>query len=202
MSLGLSLLVACASAGQAPRAAVRTDTKQTPAPPAAPTAPVDVRPAPSAVEAAVAPSTPPERALRDAREHARALARADWSHVPGEAGKVVGDLASVVASYGGDAREHEELAFQSKRLAETKGSGFDQVRWIKHALDTALGALEAHGGDGPAIDDARQAIANIDAGQSVAFERAPIQDAIRATLDAFSFAHRGCGAQQTAGRTP
>jgi hypothetical protein len=193
--LGTSWLVACAVDARAPAARPKPEPAPGPAPTAM-TAHVN------ATDEVPVLASSPAGALAAASAHARALAAAGWSDAPVEAGNVIAELANVVAAYDGASRAHAELVFQSRRLSRPARGVFDEVRWIESALSTALAALEARSGETAATRDARQAIDSIDPRRSIAFQRAPIQDAVRATLVAYVLAHQRCENTRSARRSP
>ncbi|HLL24601.1 MAG TPA: hypothetical protein VK427_20860 [Kofleriaceae bacterium] len=146
------------------------------------------------------PVQPPEVALANAKEHALAMASADFADAGSAAARVIEDLASVAASYGAEAAdETTRLRFQAQRLGGERPGVLDEARWIREALSTALDALEA--GRNVRARDARDAVENISNARGLAFQRASIQDALRATLSAFIVAETPCGANTTA-RSP
>jgi hypothetical protein len=67
---------------------------------------------------------------------------------------------------------------------------FGQAGWVKQALESALAALESLAGDHTTsaqwLESAQHAVSGIDAQSGLTFQRAAIQDAFRATVDAFA----------------
>lgn len=147
------------------------------------------------------PDRSPATALADARKHALALARSGWMDVRPAASSFIADLANVLAACPGTRDQVTKLLLESERLAHATLGGYEEARWIKGALGVAIESLQTQVGGAGAGRDARDAIANIDVRSSLAFQRATIQDAVRATLDAF-IARNICGGQQGAGRSP
>ena len=97
-----------------------------------------------------------------------------------------------------------DIRFQAERLTRSDALSFGQTRWIKRGLSAALDGLDAlEPGDAgtpraQAAPDraaparftraARAAVAGIDAQHLLGLQRTSIQDAFRATLDAFAIA--------------
>lgn len=126
-------------------------------------------------------------AMRAARADVLAAARANWTSADGATAKVLEDLADLIdSSPRTQGAGSAEVRLQAGRLRRAGTSGFDEQRWIKVALLAALVSLE--GADAASIDDARAAVVNIDDHKGAAFQRGTIQDALRATVDAFLFA--------------
>ena len=132
-------------------------------------------------------SRPPAAALDDARADTLALARAGWPDAHTFAAKLMTDLADVLAASSCTGAEDgvAELRFQAQRLEHPRQGGFDEPGSIKAALTAALDVLQQGAPDATSVRDARDAVASINEHASLPFQRAPIQDAVRATLDAF-----------------
>lgn len=134
-------------------------------------------PFPSVRDAPVAIDLP--AALDALRADTLALARVSWTGARGASAKLLSDLAIAL----GDAAA-EELQFHARRLERLSENGFGQARIMREGLSAALDGLARGPHDARAVADARAAIANIDITEGVAFQRATIQDAVRATVDA------------------
>jgi hypothetical protein len=132
-------------------------------------------------------SRPPAAALNDARTDTLALARAGWPDAHTFAAKLMTDLGNVLAasSCTGTDVGVAKLRFEAERLDRARQGGFDEPGSIKAALTAALDVLEQGAPDATSVRDARDAVASINEHASLPFQRAPIQDAARATLGAF-----------------
>jgi hypothetical protein len=80
---------------------------------------------------------------------------------------------------------------------------FSLPKWIKEGLAAAVDALEAIGAATDSsrfwIDTARRAQDLIETKSSLTFQRAPVQDALRTTIDAFIVVGQGlCPCDATA----
>jgi hypothetical protein len=81
-----------------------------------------------------------------------------------------------------------ELRFQATRLERATEASPGRAGWIRAGLRAAVDALTlANGGQrSPWIDEAQRAVVGIDERSAPSFQRAAIQDALRATVDAFA----------------
>jgi hypothetical protein len=106
--------------------------------------------------------------------------------------KVLVNLADVLELRDGIAdTKVAEVRFQAERLARSDALSFGQTTWIKAGLIAALDALDAlepQQREFSGTSAARQAVMSIDARDLLGFQRPEIQDAFRATVDAFGVA--------------
>ncbi len=129
-------------------------------------------------------------ALTAARLHALAIARAPWIAANAGTGAFVLDLADMLAARDG-ANVHAGgagLRLDAQRLAIVDEPALERAKRLKRALSSALDLLAPTGVDPMWILDARDAVSGIDPHGDIAFQRAEIQDAVRATLSAFAAA--------------
>lgn len=151
------------------------------------------------------PLTSMRAGIEPARAAVLALGDARWSYAREPAAQALRSLAAMMSA--GDcahalSRNVSDLRLQAERLALGDSLSFGQTHWIKSGLVTALDGLElvaqrapgalaestpTHAPGSPWVTAARQAVANIDAQDLFTFQRSAIQDAFRATLDAFTF---------------
>lgn len=130
----------------------------------------------------------PEVALASARELTLEIARADIGKAAPGIGRLLEDFAALLHAEGpAAADEVTRLRFYAKRLTGNQPGILEEARWIREALTAALDGLEA--GRSIRAADARAAVRNISTARSVAFQRARVQDAVRATLAAFIRSH-------------
>ncbi len=131
----------------------------------------------------------PAAALAAARRDALAIARAPWIAANAGTGAFVLDLADMLAAHdGADVREGVAgLRLDAQRLSNAEGV-FDRAARLKRALRAAVDLLERTGVDPMWVRDARDAVSGIDPHGDIAFQRAEIQDAVRATVAAFAAA--------------
>jgi hypothetical protein len=143
------------------------------------------------------PDTSGVASLEDAVDAARAevltLGQTDWMQTRQATARTLIALANVVAA--ADRREvlgHKvsDIRFQAERIRYADTLTFGRAAWIKAGLSAALDALE----ELRLMDDqrlsvwaraARRAVASIEERDSLSFQRAAVQDAFRATIDAF-----------------
>jgi hypothetical protein len=85
-------------------------------------------------------------------------------------------------------RQVAELRFQTARLDRGPQTALGRAGWIRAGLQAAVDALVLSRGQARSawIDEAQRAVAGIDEGSASSFQRAAIQDAFRATVDAFA----------------
>lgn len=129
-------------------------------------------------------------ALAAARSDALSIARAPWISPNVGMGAFVLDLADMLASRDG-ANIQEGVAglrLDAQRLSSVDAPVFDRAARVKRALKSAIDLLEPTGVDPMWVHDARDAIAGIDPHGDVTFQRAEVQDAVRATVAAFAAA--------------
>lgn len=127
--------------------------------------------------------------MRDARSRLIELGQSGASEARLAAATTLEMLATIIEALDPRAGERSlaDLRFQAERLR--RADWFPRAGWIEQGLSSALDALESAkscaGHRGVWIDAAREAIGEIDERTSLTFQRAPIQDAFRATVDAF-----------------
>jgi hypothetical protein len=145
--------------------------------------------------------------IEPARAALIALGKAGWQHARGDAAQALRLFAAMLRA--ADCAERltgkiSDLRFQAERLTRSDALSFGQTRWIKQGLSAALDGLDAlDAGDSVAArvqaapvpgapvrltHAARAAVAGIDAEHLLGLQRTSIQDAFRATLDAFAIA--------------
>jgi hypothetical protein len=141
--------------------------------------------------------------IEPARAAVLALGEAHWEDAPEASAQALRTLAAMVRAgdcTGRFTSQLSELHFEAERLTRSDPLSFGQVRWIKAGLVDALDGLDVdarrasveHSGanlnhvGSALIASARKAAANIDATDLLGFQRTPVQDAFRATLDAFA----------------
>lgn len=144
----------------------------------------------------------PLSSMRDGLESASAsvlaLGRAKWRHAREPAARTLLSFAAMAAAAdcrGNAAKNVERIRFEAERLTRSDALSFGQPGWIKSGLVAALDALDAL--EPPpqprapsATSAARRAVGSIDAHELLGFQRAAVQDAFRATLDAFAIVAR------------
>lgn len=131
------------------------------------------------------------------RAHVLSLGRAKWRDAREPAAEALLSLAEMAAAgdcAGKIANQVAEVRFQAERLTRSDALSFGQVSWIKAGLIAVLDALDAlepgHQRAASWSSAARQAVVSIDAQDLLGFQRPAIQDAFRATVDAFGVAAR------------
>lgn len=130
------------------------------------------------------------RALMDkARSQLLELGQSGWTDVRTSAADVLDTLAALTASLDVEQRlkpKVAEMRFQAKRLRRTES--FVQAAWIARALNAALDGLEGLQCSQPAdawLRAARRSVDAIEDQTTLSFQHASVQDAFRATVDAF-----------------
>ena len=133
---------------------------------------------------------------RELTERARAqlleLGQSGFSDMRTSAANVLDTLAALTASL--DVEQQlkvgvSEIRFQAKRLHRT--DSFVRAGWIARALNAALDGLERLECSQQLeawLRAARRSVDVIDDRTTLAFQQAPVQDAFRATVDAFGAA--------------
>jgi len=133
-----------------------------------------------------------ESAVEEARAEVLKLGQMDWTQARQASSRALSALADVVAA--ADRRNTldrkvSDIRLQAERVRYADSLSFGRAAWIKTGLSAALDALE-----GGLIGDqrlavwtraARRAVASIEERDSLGFQRAAVQDAFRATVDAF-----------------
>jgi hypothetical protein len=161
---------------------------------------------PSARAVEAAPPTV-DTLLSGTRERVTELAGADLTNVRVLAASAMSSLADLVAALGADPdrRNTAEMRFQAERLRRARSSSFAQTDWVERGLVAALDALDAWRPCRSEVvkdwsEAARDSATLIPDHGSLAFQHAHIQDAFRATTDAFAIAlvqARTCPAGRT-----
>ena len=143
---------------------------------------------------AVTPDTtrPVSELLEDARRDVLGLGKANVSDIKERGARVLFSLAALVEALDGERDTADQLAeieFEAERLRRARGASFAQAGWMRLGLVAALDALQhlapAQQAQVPQRDAARQAAEAIPERSSLAFHHAAIQDAARATVEAF-----------------
>ena len=132
-------------------------------------------------------------ALEKASPAGRELAKSSGQDAAEKASIVLYSIADAIESIPGASNrvpaQLTEVRFEAKRLHRSDRLSFSLAHWIKEGLTAALAALESliRQSDPSAfwIAQARSSITAIDAKSGLTFQRAVVQDAVRATLDAF-----------------
>jgi hypothetical protein len=127
--------------------------------------------------------------LEQARNAALALASAEWTSGRAEAAGALLALADLVVAAlpaEGSSNDVAQLRFQAKALRESKSS-FGEASWVKAALTSALRVLERSRGGSVSASSlaARRSVDGIAERSTLGLQRAIVQDALRATIDAF-----------------
>lgn len=82
-----------------------------------------------------------------------------------------------------------EIRFEAKRLRRSEGLSFGLAKWIEEGLAAAVDGLQrvSRPSDNATywIGAARRSLKSIDIKSSLTFQRGPVQDAVRTTIDAF-----------------
>jgi hypothetical protein len=138
-----------------------------------------------------------ETELERARDQVSTLAQADLAQSRTAAAAALAALGDVVAAADDRkqlAKQLAEIRFEAERLERAQGSELGQAGWIRSGLEStlsALAALHVANPSWPWLRIAQKAVAGIDERSSLSFQRATVQDAFRATVDAFA-AMAGC----------
>ncbi len=154
------------------------------------------REAPFRVPSAPSPREPlpVELELEHARLRVLELARARWTNGREGASLALRALADVMVAAdqkGTVSEQTSELRFEAGRVGDTTSSGLGVAASAKRGLTLALDGLERILGRAEEESSsfsraARQAVASIDERSSIGLQRGPVQDAFRATVDAFA----------------
>lgn len=134
--------------------------------------------------------------LEEARGDVSKLARAKMLDSSTAAANALTALADMLATTETDAKLNALIAearFQAERLERASTVRFGQAGWVRSGLIAVLDGLDLvqHGPANapcPWSQVARAAVVGIDAHSSLVFQRAVIQDAFRATVDALTIA--------------
>jgi hypothetical protein len=140
-----------------------------------------------------APELSLEARLEQARAEVLKLGQTRWVNAPLAASQALEALADLVA-VNADRRLEKPIGvirFNAELLRQ-KTSKFGSAGWIKVALASTLEALDVLEAGreklvSPWTRSARRAVAGIEERDSLSFQRAAVQDAFRATVDAFLF---------------
>lgn len=134
--------------------------------------------------------------MKRLRSDASALATADMRTLRARAADGMLSLAELVSVLGGaevGARGAEEITFQAERLRRAESAPFARSEWVERGLLAALQALESLETGHPEgvadwVEIARRAATDLPEHGTLSFQHARIQDAFRATVDAFGVA--------------
>lgn len=134
-----------------------------------------------------------EGAVDAARAEVLKLGQTDWVQARQESSRALSALADVLAvadRQNALGRKVSDLRFQAERVRYADSLAFGRAAWIKAGLSAALDALDTlRLSDAQRLSvwtrAARRAVGNIEDRDSLAFQRAAVQDAFRATIDAF-----------------
>ncbi len=152
--------------------------------------------------------------LDDARAEVLELGQLSWDRATAAAGRALSSLADALTAADCERRLRGTIGgvrFEAARLSDSGGVGLQQAAWIKTGLSNALDALDrlapAQEGGYQASSvtaDARKSVAAISEQQSFVFQRAGIQDAYRATLNALLLRLRldACSQREMTQRAP
>ncbi|HEX2877565.1 MAG TPA: hypothetical protein VHP33_40230 [Polyangiaceae bacterium] len=144
------------------------------------------------MEAPPAPLGSFEAELDRAHDEVSRLAQSNLVEARKAAAAALSALGNVVAAADEGNRLGKQIAeirFEAERLERAHANQFGQSGWIRSGLESAVDALAAlHGGNrsSPWLRIAQRAVANIEQRSWLSFERAQVQDAFRATVDAFA----------------
>jgi hypothetical protein len=186
---------AAASAGESVAEPDGSDTPRLPEdeqPPFQARIPIEGLPAASASPARQ--TLPVELTIERARATVLELGRARWTNGRQATSRALSALADVLVAADaseGLVAEVRELRFQAERLSRTDTSSLGEAGWVKNALTAALQGLNRVGGEERGASSkwspaARQAVASIEERSTINLQRAAVQDAFRATTDAFA----------------
>jgi hypothetical protein len=138
-------------------------------------------------------------ALEKAQAASRDLARASGHEAAVAAGDVLSMLAHALTALPDPdhlaSKDVTEVQFQAKRLRRSDRFAYSLPKWIQEGLGAALAGLEKLIPTSDSsrfwIGAARQAQKSVDANAGLPFQRAPVQDAVRTTIDAFIVVGQG-----------
>jgi hypothetical protein len=134
--------------------------------------------------------------MAQARADVLALGRADLSNIrelTSQAMYSMAELLEAIAGRGQAPSAVAEIRAEARRLQRDSSGPFARAGWVERGLETALGALDGlEVCSTSLIEDwtqaARQAAGALPERGALPFQHAAIQDAFRATLDAFGVA--------------
>lgn len=100
----------------------------------------------------------------------------------------IADMVEAADSSGSARRQVSEIRFQSRRIQNAAVTELGRAEWVRDALLAAVVALSELSGEtrSPWLDEAKRTIGRIDPHSQTSFQRAAIQDALRATVDAYA----------------
>lgn len=138
-------------------------------------------------------------ALGKVSNAAQQLARTSGHEVALAAGDVLSAMADALETLPDPDHQTSkavtEVRFEAKRLRRSDRLSYTLPRWIKEGLVAAVDGLERLT---PASDNSRfwigaakESHKSIDTKSSLTFQRAPVQDAVRTTIDAFFVVGQG-----------
>ena len=131
-----------------------------------------------------------ETEVAEARRDVGERARTSWTKALTAAARALTSLADAVESIEpcGPSPDVATVRFEARRMRWTRGAGVLQSRSIATGLSAVLDVLERvqTAGSSPATKAARVAVGNVNPYGSLAFQRAAVQDAFRATTGIFS----------------
>ena len=139
------------------------------------------------------------------RSRVRALAAAKYPREREAAARALAALADCLAAAPGKTEAVEksigEIRFETARIRAAPALAPRETLWIRGALLAALAALDGLAtGDGASsstwVAAGRRATEAIDGESGLVFQRAPVQDAFRAVVDALAAAARTEGSSQ------
>jgi hypothetical protein len=136
----------------------------------------------------------PEGQLEKARAEVLKLGQTRWVNAPVAASRALQALAALISarSDGGLSKQITEIRYHAESLRRPSTAKFGSAGWVKAALTSSLDALDVLEAGreklvSPWTRSARRAVAGIEDRDSLSFQRAAVQDAFRATVDAFFF---------------
>jgi hypothetical protein len=134
--------------------------------------------------------------MAQARDDVLALGRADLSNIRELTSRAMYSMAELVEVIAGPSQAESavaEIRAEARRLRHEPSGPFARSGWVERGLESALGALEG-------MEVCRKALVNVwtqaarrsaealPDGSALPFQHAAVQDAFRATLDAFGVA--------------
>ena len=138
-------------------------------------------------------------ALEKAPSAAQQFARTSGHDAALAAGDVLSALADALDALPDPDRRASkditEVRFEAKRLRRSDRLSYTLPKWIQEGLVAALDGLEkltpANDSSRFWIASARESQKSIDTKSSLTFQRAPVQDAVRSTIDSFIVVGQG-----------
>lgn len=186
MRLTVCLLVAALTgcAGHQPKKA------QAPAP-----KPAAAQPAPS-TEAHAPPTTPPASVTDQLRETVHALSTEEWQDARKTGARALHKLADAIGHAGGERLSARVQKLHGLADAVAHAGALDYSEKTRAALAAAVDAIDALGGPEAGgtrgwVASARKAVDDISSRTPFELQRAAIQDAFRAVVDAYGVVSGG-----------